>query len=74
MGPGLLALYKLVISHETPLKKLCWHLKAYQLSFKFKGDKNNPNPLVHPNPFTNCPIKPTYLINRQIGVSPIKPN
>ena len=39
------------------------------------GKKNpNPNPLAHPNPPTNCPPKPIYLINGQMGVSPIRPN
>ena len=39
-----------------------------------RGGKKNPNPLAHPNPSTNCPTKPTYLINRQMGASPIRPN
>ena len=39
-----------------------------------RGGKKNPNPLVHPNPPTNCPPKPTYLINGQMGASPIRPN
>ena len=39
-----------------------------------RGGKKNPNPLAHPNPLTNCPPKPTYLINGQMGVSPIRPN
>ena len=39
-----------------------------------RGGKKNPNPLAHPNPPTNCPPKPTYLINGQMGASPIRPN
>ena len=39
-----------------------------------RSGKKNPNPLAHPNPLTNCPTKPTYLINGQMGASPIRPN
>ena len=39
-----------------------------------RGGKKNPNPLAHPNPSTNCPPKLTYLINGQMGASPIRPN
>ena len=39
-----------------------------------RGGKKNPNPLAHPNPPTNYPPKPTYLINGQMGASPIRPN
>ena len=38
------------------------------------GGKKSPNPLGHPNLLINCPIKLTYLINRQMGDSPIRPN
>jgi hypothetical protein len=41
---------------------------------EFRGGKKNPNPLAHPNPPTNYPPKPTYLINGQMGASPIRPN
>ena len=39
-----------------------------------KGGKKSPNPLAHQNPLTNCSTKPTYLINGQMGASPIRPN
>ena len=39
-----------------------------------KGGKKSPNPLAHPNLLTNCPTKLTYLINRQMDASPIRPN
>ena len=39
-----------------------------------RDGQKSPNPLVHQNSLTNCPTKPTYLINGQIGASPIKPN
>ena len=39
-----------------------------------KGGKKSTNPLAHPNPLTNCPTKPTYLINVQMGASTIRPN
>ena len=38
-----------------------------------RGGKKNPNPLIHSNPPTNCPPKLTYLINGQMGASPIRP-
>jgi hypothetical protein len=38
------------------------------------GGKKSPNPLAHPNSLTNCLTKPTYLINGQMGASPIRPN
>ena len=49
------------------------HISLY-ISLESRGGKKNPNPLVHPNPPTNCPPKPTYLINGQMGASPIRPN
>ena len=39
-----------------------------------KGGKKSLNPLAHPNLLTNCPTKLIYLINVQIGASPIRPN
>ena len=39
-----------------------------------RGGKKSPNPLAHPNPLTNYPIKLTYLINWQMSASPIRPN
>ena len=39
-----------------------------------RGGKKSPNPLAHQNPLINYLTKPTYLINRQMGVSPIRPN
>ncbi len=38
------------------------------------GGIKSPNLLTHPNPLTNCPTKPTYLINVQMGAGPIRPN
>ena len=48
-------------------------LKTFVLAIT-RGVKKNPNLLAHPNPPTNCLPKPTYLINEQIGASPIRPN
>ena len=39
-----------------------------------RGGKKNLNPLAHPNLSTNCLPKLTYLINGQMGASPIRPN
>ena len=53
--------------------ELSW-MKKKKINFyaHTKGDKKNPNQLAHPNLLTNCLIKPTYLINGQMGASPIK--
>ena len=39
-----------------------------------RGGKKSPNLLVRPNLLINCPTKLTYLINGQMGDSPIRPN
>ncbi len=39
-----------------------------------RGGKKSLNPLAHLNPLTNCPTKPTYLINGQMDAIPITPN
>ena len=39
-----------------------------------RGGKKSQNPLTHPNSLTNCPTKPTYLINGQMSANPIRPN
>jgi hypothetical protein len=62
---------KLIGSKESPKKK---KQRVKERCGKIRGVKKNPNPLVHPNPPTNCPPKPTYLINGQMGASPIRPN
>ena len=41
---------------------------------RIRGGKKSSNLLAHPNPLTNFLTKSTYLINGQMGVSPIKPN
>ena len=48
-------------------------LKTFVLAI-IGGGKKNSNSLAHPNPPTNCLSKPTYLINGQMGASPIRPN
>ena len=47
---------------EETTQKITYHMKKYYL-----GGKKNPNLLAHTNWLTNCPIKPTYLINKQMG-------
>jgi hypothetical protein len=39
-----------------------------------RGGKKSPNLLAYLNSLTNCPTKPTYLINGQMSASLIRPN
>ncbi len=41
---------------------------------EYRGGKKSLNPLVHSNLLTNCPTKPIYLINGQMGAKPIRLN
>jgi hypothetical protein len=38
------------------------------------SDRTMPKIINPPNPLTNYPSKPTYLVNGQMGANPIKPN
>ena len=40
----------------------------------YRDGQKSPNPLAHPNSLTNYPTKHTYLINRQMSASLIRPN
>ena len=65
-----------MLLQKSPMSILFFFCKKKKknLTATIRGGKKNPNPLAHPNPLTNCPPKPTYLINGQMGASPIRPN
>ena len=60
--------------HSSDTKKKLQEQRQKKDYTKLGVAKKSSNPLVYPNPLTNCPTKPTYLINGQMGASPIRPN